>query len=368
MNALLRCSIVASAGLFLALQASCARSDSAGEDPGPALENATPAPLSACVDTACPPPWASCRGAGLCATDTSRDIDNCGACGNGCPVPSAALHATSLCSGGKCVYACKAFSADCNLLAYDGCEVDTGSDPANCGGCGLACEAGEICWRGACGCPAGFTRCGTECKNTSSDNESCGGCNATCVAPPYADPAWTCGPGVQPANTTWGCAGGGCALTCAEHFSNCNGDLCADGCEADERTDPLNCGGCGRACEANQECVNGQCLCPPGTTRCFNSCVDLSVDPSNCGACGNGCPGAADGNGTPTCNGGTCGYLCYKGFADCNGRASDGCEVEINKDPRNCGGCGTQCDLARGQPCVGGRCLTKPCTPEEAPR
>lgn len=168
---------------------------------------------------------------------------------------------------------------------------------------------------------------------------------------------------MQPTSTGWGCETGTCKLTCTELFGNCDDDLCSNGCETDEHTDRLNCGACGHACEAGQDCVDGTCICPAGTTRCGKRCVDVTVDPDNCGACGNGCPGAGgDGeNGTPTCKGGTCGYLCYAGFADCDGRINNGCEANIGNDPTHCGGCATKCDAARGQPCVLGQCLTKPC-------
>ena len=75
----------------------------------------------------------------------------------------------------------------------------------NCGGCGVACKEGEICWRGACGCPKGFAACGNECKNLATDDDSCGACDTKCTEPPPSDPAWVCGPGVQPPQTMWGC-------------------------------------------------------------------------------------------------------------------------------------------------------------------
>jgi hypothetical protein len=34
---------------------------------------------------------------------------------------------------------------------------------------------------------------------------------------------------------------------------------------------------------------------------------------------------------------------CDVGFADCNGRAGDGCEANISSDANNCGSCGTVC-------------------------
>jgi len=366
MKALLRAaSFLGLTATALLLQASCARSVGSEDDVGPTLlaPNATnPGELTVCVATECPLPWASCGG-GLCTTNTLRDIEHCGACGHTCPKPPKSFHASSVCTKSKCALACDELSADCNHDEGDGCEVYTGDDPKNCGGCGKLCAEGEICWKGACGCPSGFSTCGGECKNLQSDNSSCGGCNSECVAPPTNDPAWVCGPGIAPTNTEWGCAGGGCSLVCKQFYSNCDGNLCSNGCEVNERTDRLNCGTCGHACGANQDCVNGTCICPEGTTRCGDRCVDLDVDTDNCGKCGNGCLGAQDdtANGGPRCSGGKCGYVCYAGYANCDQLLENGCEANIGTDPLHCGSCSTKCDAARGQPCVLGQCLTKPC-------
>lgn len=351
----------------LPLQASCARSEGSDGEADPLLASPdakNPVPLTVCIATDCPAPWASC-GDGLCTTDTRTDINHCGACGIACPKPPRSLHFTSLCVDGKCSFVCDELSADCNGKPSDGCEVFTGDDPNNCGACGKQCKTGEICWKGACGCPSGFTACDGECKNLAADDKNCTACGKTCEPPPGADPAWVCGPNVQPVSTDWGCTGGGCKIVCKAHFGDCDRDLCATGCEVDTRIDPVNCGSCGNVCPPNQECVDGTCICPEGTTRCGKRCVDLAVDVDNCGACGNYCPGASDesANGSPTCSGGVCGYVCYKGFADCDKSLGNGCEVNLANDPRNCGGCGTKCDAARGQPCVAGQCLTKPCDP-----
>jgi hypothetical protein len=56
--------------------------------------------------------------------------------------------------------------------------------------------------------------------------------------------------------------------------------------------------------------------------------------------------------------------VCFPGFADCDDDVYTGCEVDIRKDQRNCGACGTRCDVKGGQPCVEGACLTKPCEAE----
>ena len=360
----------------LILQASCARSVSSEIEIGPLLlspDAKNLAPLSVCIGTACPAPWATCPGGGLCETDTSRDIDHCGSCAP-CPRPPKTRHATSVCSNSKCAFACDKLYADCNHSDLDGCEVYTGDDPKNCGSCGNACKEGEVCWRGACGCPSGFTRCGDECVQLESDPSSCGTCGKLCEPPKSDDAAWSCGPLVQPPNTTWGCATSSCTLQCNPLFGDCNGNLCSDGCETDERTDPKNCGACGHACAAGQDCVQGTCLCPPGTTRCGNRCVDVDIDPRNCGECGHRCPGPGGGvpgesaNGSPTCSAGRCGYLCFTGFADCDGRIFNGCEVNIGSDPRHCGSCSTQCNADVSQPCILGQCLTKPCEPESVIR
>jgi hypothetical protein len=369
MNASHRITVVLAFGaVALTLEAACARSEGADATNDGFLPN-NPAPLTACIQTECPGSWATCNGGdGLCTTDTSRDLDHCGACGTPCPQPEKSLHATPVCNKGVCAIACDALWADCNKNPVDGCEVSTSDDPKNCGGCGIACDPGEICWQGACGCPNGFTTCGSDCKNLKSDDSACGSCDGKCEAPALDSPAWTCGPGVQPPQTTWGCSAGGCTITCKDSYGNCNDNMCADGCESDLRSDAKNCGQCGHACNANQECLHGTCICPDGATRCGDRCVDTDVDIDNCGACGRVCPGASDdtANGGPTCSGGVCGYVCYAGYADCNHLVNDGCEAKIGSDPKNCGGCGIQCDTAHGQPCVLGKCLTKPCDVAEA--
>jgi len=89
--------------------------------------------------------------------------------------------------------------------------------------------------------------------------------------------------------------------------------------------------------------------------------VDLSRDPENCGACGFSCPHAATGY-PPECVDGRCSAMCQAGeicgeviaFADCDGDPLDGCETLLTSDPAHCGSCNNAC--APGVPCVDGHC------------
>ena len=104
------------------------------------------------------------------------------------------------------------------------------------------------------------------------------------------------------------------ATGCGLNSTLCNG-VCVT-----TLTDPVNCGGCGLRCAANQVCTGGSCQgaasCPQGLTACNGSCVDLQSSSANCGACGSPCPagqGCAAGScvqsvalsdGGPSCAGG----------------------------------------------------------------
>lgn len=76
---------------------------------------------------------------------------------------------------------------------------------------------------------------------------------------------------------------------------------------------------------STDSCESGYADCDGDAT---NGCeVNLLSDAGNCGACGNACIAA---NGTPACSSGTCGILrCTPGFSDCNDSANDGCEVNV---------------------------------------
>ena len=145
---------------------------------------------------------------------------------------------TSICSVGQ-------------LLCGVAC-VDLGQDPANCGACGTACAAGQVCSVGRCAasCAAGLVTCGQSCVDLTSDAANCSGCGKAC------------GAGQE-------CSAGVCACSVGQV-------ACGATC-ADVGSDPANCGTCGKACATGQVCSAGACAasCGAGLTSCGGACQDL---------------------------------------------------------------------------------------------
>jgi len=127
----------------------------------------------------------------------------------------------------------------------------------------------------------------------------------------------------------FGCGTGGCQLcdisnatprcnqhnecdiaVCYQAFDDCDGNR-QHGCETNTRIDPDHCGGCGRRCPDLPHAQRG---------------------------CGDACTI----------------WRCLSGYRDCNGVVSDGCEVAVLKDRRNCGHCGVTCP--GGSTCDQGKC------------
>ena len=190
---------------------------------------------------------------------------------------------------------------------------------------------------------------------------SCDATVNTCVM----DPAST-------ANVT--ADGSGCqTLQCMGDSLDCNQNA-TDGCETNVSADVTNCGSCGYKCPApatgEATCSDGVC----GVTTCgtrykdcnsttSDSCeTDTYRDASNCGACGNVCPGGA--NATGACIQGKCQLSCQGLFLDCNGDATDGCEVNGASDGGNCGNCGNKCPTSTTSniACSAGSCTSTMCT------
>ncbi|MBO6938091.1 MAG: hypothetical protein JJ863_24190 [Deltaproteobacteria bacterium] len=166
--------------------------------------------------------------------------------------------------------------------ACGGTCVDTRFDPANCGGCGMACGAGDVCLSGTCTpqgmCTGALVDCSGTCVDPRNDPMNCGSCGTSCASGEV-------------------CNVGTCSSACGLGTEACDGRC------VDSQVDPNNCGACGNVCGAGEVCSAGTCElnCAGGTVDCSGSCVDIAANTNHCGACDNACP-----TGT-ACNGGSCG-------------------------------------------------------------
>jgi hypothetical protein len=144
---------------------------------------------------------------------------------------------------------------------------------------------------------------------------SCPGTGASCAAPDACHIASMCDPST-----------GACGMTVAP-----DGTSCSDG----------------NTCNGAETCQAG--VCTPGAAP-----VCAGSGPCSVGICDpvNGCQTApapegtscALNNATGMCSGGVCGApKCATGFADCDGKAANGCEQDLNGSVDNCGACGNVC-------------------------
>ncbi|PZR06388.1 MAG: hypothetical protein DI536_30425 [Archangium gephyra] len=311
-----------------------------------------------------------------CEVDLQVDTTHCGVCGNTCNTPNA----TASCVNGTCgVGTCNANFANCNGTVADGCEINTNTDVNHCGDCATVCSApnaASSCSNGSCAytCNANYwdvdglasNGCEYNCIRTAGGVEQCDGIDNDCDNRIDEDFDLTtssahcgqCNRACSAPFATTTCSASNCGITqCDTGRANCN-NLYVDGCEINTRTDIANCGTCGNACSAANgapACNNGICgiACGTGFADCNgqigDGCeVNLNTTLTHCGTCGNQCNLA---NATPRCQGGECQILsCNPGFADCNGVASDGCEVNITNSPGHCGACNAACNGTNGTP------------------
>ena len=156
-------------------------------------------------------------GAPFCAT-TASDNANCGACGNACG-------AEQVCQGGACVTSCSSTQTLCGVASSDaGADASTdASTDASSDASGDASRDGG----------------GAYCANFKTDNANCGGCGVICGAGQI-------------------CSAGACASECVTGQTTCTvmgSTYCAN-----LQSDNANCGTCGTACSTSAVCVAGMCV------------------------------------------------------------------------------------------------------------
>ncbi|HUB09144.1 MAG TPA: hypothetical protein VMB50_19215 [Myxococcales bacterium] len=340
---------------------------------------------------------------GSACVDTNEDSANCGVCGNVCAAGMFCLSgqctASPTCGRANSGTPCPLASAKNGTCCAGQC-VDTGSDPANCQGCGVVCPVGQLCNQANAYAPCGLAD-GGPAPSCYDDGAACPA-GTLCATQGCLSPA--CPPGAS-------------GLRCA--FGSSIMGTCCDGVCTDTTQDPANCGSCGTACASgicyttfgastaqclpaadggNCASANGGFGCAPGTTCLAGSCVsssgcngpfgfcqagdgnvgaccqdflattcaDLATDPQNCGGCGEQCPsgqtcanGVCSGSVSP-CLGGRRGAYCDldagPAFVCCLG---GGCP-DLETDSANCGYCGNACQT--GLACLNGQCLATTCT------
>jgi hypothetical protein len=256
----------------------------AGSDAGDAAPPPPPPPPPPGVcAAACPPGQKFCGGTcvGLDNPRFGCASADCYQCDPDRYAPTGSFSTVACGAGGACeIVTCRPGQADCDGDPKTGCETSL-LRPANCGACGHACAAGELCAAGACvaACPAPLVKCGTSCQDMNAAS-SCGACDNACPA----------------TNGVASCVGGVCQIACQAGYATCGS---ADGCANNVQE---NVGGpCGAACGACTPatalhvgvCSGGACVqrCQIGYSACGATCVDEQVDARNCGACGNTCAG-----------------------------------------------------------------------------
>jgi len=316
-----------------------------------------------CTISAClPSEYANCNGdtGDGCEVDTTSDPAHCNGCGNDCAGRPNVFSAA--CSGSACIFTCDTGYDDCDGGA--GCETSL-VHVESCGSCGNDCNALPEVMTSAClpgggnpvcavvSCNPGRGDCngdvGDGCEvNTDTSDAHCGGCSG--------DPGHEPCSGLTNVQSST-CSAGSCQIAiCQGGYEDCNG-VAADGCEWDPNVDGQCCDpGADQDGDGSDDCADG---CPsdpdksaPGVCGCF--VTDADTDGDGALDCEEDCD--LDPNKTAP---GTCG--CDVADVDGDGDGflvcQESCDGDVDKqDPGVCG-CGTPDDDGDGdgiEDCIDG--------------
>ncbi|MBU1036919.1 IPT/TIG domain-containing protein [Patescibacteria group bacterium] len=175
-----------------------------------------------------------------------------------------------------------------------------------------------------------------------------GWCGDSVVQPFYGEQCdgsaagWACTDGGIPSCITSG--SNRCQITCSAgepYIGSCGNGIIegTEQCDGNNRPPHTICNNCVvTACEIDWTACDGSMTDIDGCE------INTNIDPQNCGNCGLVCGSAP--HSEVACVGGACDYICdpYSPWADCNG-GTDGCETDISIDINNCGWCGNDCTL-----------------------
>lgn len=274
----------------------------------------------------CPAGFDYCDGN---CVDLLTSLTNCGGCGIVCSLPNA----ITACNAGSCVLVgCQSGWSNADGISANGCEFDLNTPiSANAGPdqslfCTTSTSLAANIAAPAVGNWSIISGAGGTVSTPNSASSSFSGVLGTTYVLRWsvANGVNTVSDDVQisfntcPAvpNGTNTCVNGVCVLTCNSNFGNCDGNS-ANGCEVDLRNSVLNCGGCGQTGTF-----------PNAQVACVNGTLTIAA--------------------------------CNSGWADCNGNASDGCELQISTVAANAGPdqlnvCGTNVvTLAGNNPSISG--------------
>ncbi len=166
----------------------------------------------------------------------------------------------------------------CGSAGQRCCPAD---ERADAGAGDFGCQADHICVantsmdggvlsRTVCQrCATGQIVCNNRCVDPASDNANCGGCGMVCNAPNrcQAPPTTSGGRDAGVSADAGARILGVCACTVSGQIFCATNDAGAGAC-VNPLTDNANCGRCGNRCPSGQPCMNGSCACSAGQMFC----------------------------------------------------------------------------------------------------